>query len=204
MFWSQDGGAGVFVSGEQIAARQSGVVGRRFRVRSRQRDCLPNVRQQGGTTAPCGRRTCRRWARRIRRTAPSPAFASAMPEHGGSDMSSRAARSPGVANFSSERAAMRMPCRRGRRSWIAPDRDVGFEELRERIESGAGGDGGREIEGERGSTSATRGSMRGLRRLTLTRCSGEPSTALRVTSAPVPAVVGMAMKGALGLVSGRP
>ena len=36
--------------------------------------------------------------------------------------------------------------------------------------------------------------MSGLRRLTLTRCSGEASTALRVTSEPVPAVVGIAMK----------
>ncbi len=44
-----------------------------------------------------------------------------------------------------------------------------------------------------GSTSATRGSISGLRRLTFTRCSGEAKTALRVTSAPVPAVVGMAM-----------
>jgi len=38
----------------------------------------------------------------------------------------------------------------------------------------------------------------------LTRCSGESSTALRVTSAPVPAVVGMAMYGAAGRVIGCP
>src|ERR1019366_7914145 len=48
------------------------------------------------------------------------------------------------------------------------------------------------------------GSMCGLRRLTLTRCSGEASTALRVTSEPVPAVVGIAIKGADGLVSAWP
>ena len=35
--------------------------------------------------------------------------------------------------------------------------------------------------------------MNGLRMLTLTRCRGDSSTALRVTSAPVPAVVGSAM-----------
>jgi hypothetical protein len=46
--------------------------------------------------------------------------------------------------------------------------------------------------------------MSGLRRLTFTLCSGEPSTALRVTSAPVPAVVGMAMKGRGGFASGFP
>src|ERR1039457_3352347 len=40
--------------------------------------------------------------------------------------------------------------------------------------------------------------MDGLRRLALTRCSGLARTALRVTSLPVPAVVGMAMQGAAG------
>ena len=44
-----------------------------------------------------------------------------------------------------------------------------------------------------GSSNARRGSISGLRKLTLTRCSGERNTALRVTSVPVPAVVGMAM-----------
>ena len=43
--------------------------------------------------------------------------------------------------------------------------------------------------------SANRGSIKGLRRLTLKRCSGDASTAFRVTSAPVPAVVGMAITG---------
>ena len=51
---------------------------------------------------------------------------------------------------------------------------------------------------------ATSGSMDTLRRLTLTRCAGEASTALRVTSAPVPAVVGMAIMGAQALASGWP
>ena len=37
--------------------------------------------------------------------------------------------------------------------------------------------------------------MLGLRRLAFTPCCGEASTALRVTSAPVPDVVGMAMHG---------
>ena len=55
-----------------------------------------------------------------------------------------------------------------------------------------------------GSTSARRGSIVGLRRLALMPCSGEASTALRVTSAPVPAVVGMAMQGNDGCVSDWP
>ena len=40
----------------------------------------------------------------------------------------------------------------------------------------------------------------GLRRLALTPCAGEASTALAVTSAPVPAVVGTASSGAAGRV----
>ena len=55
-----------------------------------------------------------------------------------------------------------------------------------------------------GSTSATRGRRCGLRRLALQRWAGEASTALRVTSAPVPAVVGMAIQGADGRPSGAP
>ena len=49
-----------------------------------------------------------------------------------------------------------------------------------------------------GSTTARRGSINGLLRLTLTWCSREASTALRVTSDPVPAVVGTAIKGTEG------
>jgi len=55
-----------------------------------------------------------------------------------------------------------------------------------------------------GSTSATRGSINGLRRLALTWCSGTASTALAVTSAPVPAVVGTATQGTEGRVTFRP
>ena len=57
-----------------------------------------------------------------------------------------------------------------------------------------------------GSTTASRGSMDGLRRLAFTRCAGDDSTAFRVTSLPVPAVVGTAMKGAaaLGIGCARP
>jgi len=55
-----------------------------------------------------------------------------------------------------------------------------------------------------GSTMATRGSMKAWRRLTLTRSAGDPSTALRVTSLPVPAVVGIVMHGRDGCVSGWP
>ena len=51
---------------------------------------------------------------------------------------------------------------------------------------------------------ASAGSIRASRRLTLRRASGTPITALRVTSAPVPAVVGMATKGNGGWSSGRP
>ncbi len=43
-----------------------------------------------------------------------------------------------------------------------------------------------------------------LRRLTFTLCSGDDSTALRVTSEPVPAVVGMATNGADGFVNALP
>ena len=39
------------------------------------------------------------------------------------------------------------------------------------------------------------GRQSGLRRLAFTPCSGDPSTAFRVTSEPVPAVVGAAIKG---------
>ena len=46
--------------------------------------------------------------------------------------------------------------------------------------------------------------MKGLRKLTFTRCFGDASTALRVTSAPVPAVVGIAMKGTEGSVRDLP
>ena len=55
-----------------------------------------------------------------------------------------------------------------------------------------------------GSTNATSASISPLRKLTFTRCSGDPSTAFRVTSDPVPAVVGIAMKGALRLVISCP
>src|SRR5215470_10095400 len=55
-----------------------------------------------------------------------------------------------------------------------------------------------------GSTTAARGIIVWLRRLALTRCPGEASTAFAVTSAPVPAVVGTAMHGADGRVIARP
>ena len=55
-----------------------------------------------------------------------------------------------------------------------------------------------------GSTIATRASMSGLRRLALTPCSGDVSTAFFVTSEPVPAVVGTAMNGSDGRASGWP
>lgn len=53
-----------------------------------------------------------------------------------------------------------------------------------------------------GSTSAILANMRGFLRLTLTLCSGDAITALCVTSAPVPAVVGMATNGRDDSVSG--
>ena len=46
-----------------------------------------------------------------------------------------------------------------------------------------------------GSTTASAGSINGLRRLTFWWLSGTVRTAFRVTSAPVPAVVGTAMNG---------
>ena len=54
------------------------------------------------------------------------------------------------------------------------------------------------------STRATRGIISGLRRLALTRCDGTASTALAVTSAPVPAVVGTATQGTAGRVMACP
>jgi hypothetical protein len=54
-----------------------------------------------------------------------------------------------------------------------------------------------------GSITATAGSISGLRRLTFTCSSSAINTAFRVTSAPVPAVVGIAMNGAARLASGR-
>jgi len=55
-----------------------------------------------------------------------------------------------------------------------------------------------------GSTIATLGNMSGLRRLAFKPCSGEARTALGVTSAPVPAVVGKATHGTDGLSIRRP
>ena len=54
-----------------------------------------------------------------------------------------------------------------------------------------------------GSIMARRANISGLRILAFTLCAGKPSTALRVTSAPVPAVVGMAMNGNGGFSKGR-
>ena len=55
-----------------------------------------------------------------------------------------------------------------------------------------------------GSTTAKAGNIRALRMLTLTLCSGTPRTAFRVTSAPVPAVVGIATCGAQSRASALP
>ena len=55
-----------------------------------------------------------------------------------------------------------------------------------------------------GSTRATCGTMLTLRILALTPCVSEVSTALRVTSDPVPAVVGIASMGSDGLAIGWP
>src|SRR5579862_2447790 len=55
-----------------------------------------------------------------------------------------------------------------------------------------------------GSSSATRGSISGLRMLAFTPCSVDPRTALRVTSLPVPAVVGTAINGSGVTVMIRP
>ncbi len=56
----------------------------------------------------------------------------------------------------------------------------------------------------RGSTSTARGSRWTLRMLALIFRSGQASTALRVTSEPVPAVVGSAIIGTAGRASGSP
>ncbi len=64
-------------------------------------------------------------------------------------------------------------------------------------------DGGMEYVNS-GSTIAMRGYNSLLRILTFTLCSVEAITALHVTSAPVPAVVGIAMYGAGGLLISLP
>ena len=88
---------------------------------------------------------------------------------------------------------------------FAREADEWFDELRERVEAGAGGERGRQIVSEfRINHRHACESSNGLRRLTFTLCSGDDSTALRVTSEPVPAVVGMAMNGADGFVNALP
>jgi hypothetical protein len=81
---------------------------------------------------------------------------------------------------------------KGSRHWLSASRPL------------AAVTGGGQLMVSSGSTIATRGIISGLRRLALTRWAGEVSTALAVTSAPVPAVVGTATSGTEGLVIFRP
>ena len=139
-------------------------------------------------------------------TAPSPALASARPPHrltqaissrasaSSASISRRIAASPrGIASRhnASVSGFVRVQTK-GSITWVTASRP----------EASVTGRGQPSVSA--GSTIARRGSIRASRRLTLRRCSGTPITALRVTSAPVPAVVGMATKGKGGWSSGRP
>ncbi len=94
---------------------------------------------------------------------------------------------------------------KGVRQGVGFARDERFDQLRECIHAGAAVRRGGSVRREQwGSTTARRGSIWGCARLTLCRCRGGRNTALRVTSAPVPAVVGMAMHGQQGFSRARP
>src|SRR6478672_7193187 len=136
-------------------------------------------------------------------TAPSFALASAMPpSRAHMAMSSRAPRSlPSAWAARRPAAARRSPSRarpsvsgfartetNGSRHWVSASRPL------------AAVTGGGHDTVSSGSTSATRGIISGLRRLAFRRCPGTASTALAVTSAPVPAVVGTATQGAASWV----
>jgi hypothetical protein len=87
---------------------------------------------------------------------------------------------------------------------VRPDGEEGFHELGEPSSLFAATTFGGTLRRLSASTIAARGSISGLRRLAFTRCSGEASTALRVTSEPVPAVGGIATNGADGFVRACP
>ena len=77
---------------------------------------------------------------------------------------------------------------------ISADRNVGFDQLRQGVESRPGCDRGASSRVRSGSTRRGAAAARAAQ-ATLTWCSGEARTALRVTSDPVPAVVGTAING---------
>ncbi len=119
-------------------------------------------------------------------TAPRPALARARPPYKlARDMSSRADLFWPLATASrNERAARRMPSTHNTSVMGLAREEVNgsINVLGERIEPGAGGDSRRQIVREvQDQRSPTAASIKGLRRLTFTLCSGEASTALRVT-----------------------
>ena len=89
------------------------------------------------------------------------------------------------------------------RSWVGADTDVGFDQLGERVEAGGGGDRARQSEGQLGIDHA-RAAASGAAQAGLDAMLSTAEDRMRVTSLPVPAVVGMAMQGAAGTAGGRP
>src|SRR6266571_509961 len=150
---------------------------------------------------PCGTATSTQTTLANPCTAPSFALASAIPlSSAHSAMSVRAPTSvPSAYTRRSPRAARRSPSRasasvtglaftdtNGSRHWVRASRPLDAV--------AAGG----QPTVSSGSTSATAGSITGLRMLTLTPCSGTANTEFVVASEPVPAVVGTATHGTPG------
>ncbi len=125
-----------------------------------------------------------------------------------------------LASAMSARAALSVPSRKARRSAVAarpipPSHNasvIGFARHDTYASMScvsasspvvAVSAGGRSSVSE-GSTIANRGRSDGPRRLTFTPCARDAITEFRVTSLPVPAVVGMATQGSAGFSSGRP
>jgi hypothetical protein len=140
-------------------------------------------------------------------TTPSPALARARPPHRLANACPRERPRRRRAGRHESETATHRGAPRGRwhpqAGWRGLD-TIGSNELREAsMPVDAVSAGGRSWVSS-GSTIASRASMRGLRRLTLMPSPGDASTALRVTSDPVPAVVGTAMKGTDVAASGCP
>ncbi len=143
--------------------------------------------------------------------APRPALASASPpSRAAMDMSSRASGAavpaPAESNATRrDRATRVMPSRQNASvNGLARDDVNGSTSWTSASSPELAVTAGGSVYVRLGSTRATRASIDGLRRLTLTRCRGEARTAFRVTSLPVPAVVGIAIHGTEGRSSGRP
>ena len=112
-------------------------------------------------------------------------------------MSRRASRSPASCQTrGSARAARAMPSRHSASvSGLRARADERLDELRQCVQTGARGDVRRQRVSQFGIHDREPRQHQGAAQARLHACSAKRSTALRVTSAPVPAVVGTAMKG---------